>query len=212
MNSKSFLKAFYWAFGITGGFCLLAWLVPGLFGSFSGASDAGMQDILVDALTKDRITLFRQDAGTALLLVLASALLLLWAFFPKGQTAHAKAFAGFGRKWVAAVAICFLSALNLFVVGKRYLNASHFTTPKDFNKPFAERPVDKMILADEDPQYRVLDLTVNVFNSSIPSYRHKNVGGYSPAKLQRYQEYIDAHATRPRWKMQKRGWPATRRS
>ena len=49
--------------------------------------------------------------------LLASALLLLWAFFPKGQTAHAKAFAGFGRKWVAAVAICFLSALWWCLLG-----------------------------------------------------------------------------------------------
>jgi len=81
------------------------------------------------------------------------------------------------------------------VVGKRYLNADHFTTPRDFNKPFAERPVDKIILQDQDPQYRVLDLTVNVFNSSVPSYRHKNVGGYSPAKLQRYQDLIDHYLT-----------------
>ena len=177
--AERFKKAFWWAFGLTGGFCLLAWLVPGVFGTFTGASDEGMQDVLVDALVADRISLFRQDAMTSFLLIGASALLLFWAYGPKG------------KKWVAAVAICALSAINLFAVGKRYLNSDHFTTPKDFNKPFAERPVDKIILADEDPQYRVLDITVNVFNSSVPSYRYKNVGGYSPAKLQRYQDLID---------------------
>ena len=191
-----FLNSFWWALGITGGFCLLCCLAPGMFGSFSGASDASMQDILVEALIKDRIALFRHDAFLSLVLILASAGLLLWAYLPAGQTAHAKAFAGYGRKWVAALAICLLSLVNLFSTGKRYLNASHFTTPKDFSKPFVQRPVDKIILADEDPQYRVLDLTVNVFNSSVPSYHHKNVGGYSPAKLQRYQDLIEHYLTR----------------
>ena len=192
---KRFLKAFWWALGITGGFSLLCVLAPSLFGTFEGPSDGGMQDVLVEALVQDRIALFRADALMALALIGVSALLLLWAYFPKGQTEHAKEFAGFGRKWAAALCICVLSAANLFMVGKRYLNADHFTTPRDFGKPFVERPVDQIIKADKDPQYRVLDLTVNVCNSSVPSYHHKSVGGYSPAKLQRYQDLIEHYLT-----------------
>ncbi|MBO4634169.1 MAG: YfhO family protein [Bacteroidales bacterium] len=187
----AFMKAFWWALGVTGGFCLLCCLAPGMFGSFSGASDSRLQDILVDALIIDRIALFRHDAFISLLLIAASAGLLLWAYLPAGKKASGRV----SHKWVAAVAICVLSLLNLFTVGKRYLNASHFTTPKDFNKAFVVRPVDQAILADDDPQYRVLDLTVEVFNSSVPSYHHKNVGGYSPAKLQRYQDLIEHYLT-----------------
>ena len=77
--------------------------------------------------------------------------------------------------------------------GKRYLNPDSFTTPRQFNNQFTARQVDKLILEDKAPSYRVVDLSADIFNDSFNPYWHKCVGGYSPAKLQRYQDLIDRH-------------------
>lgn len=195
-SKKEFLRAGWIALALTAGFCLLCVLVPGIAGSFSGRADAQMQDIIVDALKADRRHILSADALWSMVLIVVTFGLILWAYsVPKNapKSYESDPHIGNARRMQAMVGICLLVFVNMFAVGKRYLNPDSFTTPRQFNNQFTARQVDKLILEDKAPSYRVVDLSADIFNDSFNPYWHKCVGGYSPAKLQRYQDLIDRH-------------------
>ncbi|MCO5230108.1 MAG: hypothetical protein M9958_03025 [Chitinophagales bacterium] len=133
------------------------------------------------SMVNDRASLLRSDAMRSLVfVVLVLGLLYLLAI---GKLRN-------GNVVVGIIAVLIL--IDFWSISKRSLNNDDFVDKDRFESLiFPLTPADRFILADNKDGARMVDLTKDIFNTATPAYYHRTIGGYTPAKLRRYQDVIE---------------------
>jgi hypothetical protein len=111
-------------------------------------------------------------------LLIAVSVLLIWFTSIKNQSRM--------LLWAGMIA---LISFDLMGVAKRYLTEDNWQD-KEEELAIEPTPMEAQFMANNKKNVRVFDLRYNPFNDNHPAPFFRNIGGYHPAKMSRYQDVI----------------------
>ena len=184
-NTTEAIKALKYSLYTMMGIMIIGYLAISS-GGYTSSADAqifAQNPQLLQTIIEDRESFFKSDFFRSLFIMLAAAG-IIWGYIMQKIE----------QKWFIII-LGILAVGELYFVSDRFYDREAFQKTEKIEDLIPNEPYNQYMAGDTS-YFRMFNTTTSTFNDNTDGYRYSNIGGYSPAKLYRYQDLIDVHLSK----------------